>query len=288
VDECRGSTTKIEGELMGWITKRIDTQFRIHVTDRKGKESKHLLLLCWEGPGFLQLNDTAEKYTTYLDEQLVNSASAMASLTSQLGYTVVCRLNSLPEPTWLTWHLAGGGVGKAFINAHLWSMDPAVADKDGDCKHSWGNIRKYLGIDYCQEEYCIELIPGGWHVRPNETLNNWPYLDKGWLHPEEPSADEHGTEQDAVEYKRRDEEIIAKVISIVAGQMNVDKAEITRWTMINIPDQNSSAPDLFIELLLMEFDDAFDVAIDEDDAKKKIHTVGQAIDYIKEEMGKRH
>jgi tetratricopeptide (TPR) repeat protein len=39
-------------------------------------------------------------------------------------------------------------------------------------------------------------------------------------------------------------------------------------------------------LLVMEFEEAFDLMIDEEDAKKKIQTVGQAIDYIKEEMGK--
>ena len=73
------------------------------------------------------------------------------------------------------------------------------------------------------------------------------------------------------------EEIEQKVIDIVAEQMGVDKAEITRDTSF-INDLNADSLDT-VELV-MEFEDEFEMSIPDEEAEK-IQTVGQAIDYIK-------
>jgi acyl carrier protein len=72
-------------------------------------------------------------------------------------------------------------------------------------------------------------------------------------------------------------EIEQKVIDIVAEQMGVDKAEITRDTSF-INDLNADSLDT-VELV-MEFEDEFEMSIPDEEAEK-IQTVGQAIDYIK-------
>jgi acyl carrier protein len=73
------------------------------------------------------------------------------------------------------------------------------------------------------------------------------------------------------------EEIEQKVIDIVAEQMGVDKAEITRDTSF-INDLNADSLDT-VELV-MEFEDEFEMSIPDEEAEK-IQTVGQAVDYIK-------
>ncbi len=79
-----------------------------------------------------------------------------------------------------------------------------------------------------------------------------------------------------------EQEIKEKVISIVAEQMGVDKAEINRDTNF-VNDLNADSLDT-VELV-MEFEDEFETSIPDDQAEK-IQTVGQAIDYIKEYMEK--
>lgn len=76
-------------------------------------------------------------------------------------------------------------------------------------------------------------------------------------------------------------EIEAKVIDIVAEQMGVDKAEITRETSFT-NDLNADSLDT-VELV-MEFEDEFETSIPDDQAEK-IQTVGQAIDFIKSSIG---
>ena len=74
-----------------------------------------------------------------------------------------------------------------------------------------------------------------------------------------------------------DSQIETKVIDIVAEQMGVDKAEITRDTSF-VNDLNADSLDT-VELV-MEFEDEFEMSIPDEEAEK-IQTVGQAIDYIK-------
>lgn len=67
-----------------------------------------------------------------------------------------------------------------------------------------------------------------------------------------------------------------KVVNIISEQMGVDKSEITRETSF-INDLNADSLDT-VELV-MEFEDAFDANIPDEDAEK-IQTVGAAVDYI--------
>ena len=76
-------------------------------------------------------------------------------------------------------------------------------------------------------------------------------------------------------------EIEAKVISIVAEQMGVDKAELSRDTNF-ANDLNADSLDT-VELV-MEFEDEFETSIPDEEAEK-IQTVGQAIEYISSNSG---
>ena len=75
------------------------------------------------------------------------------------------------------------------------------------------------------------------------------------------------------------QEIEDKVIAIVSDQMGVDKAEISRETSF-VNDLNADSLDT-VELV-MELEDEFEMSIPDEDAVK-IQTVGQAIDYIKDQ-----
>ena len=67
-----------------------------------------------------------------------------------------------------------------------------------------------------------------------------------------------------------------RVAEIVAEQMGVDKAQVTRETSF-VNDLGADSLDT-VELV-MEFEDEFDITIPDEDAEK-IQTVGQAIDYV--------
>lgn len=72
------------------------------------------------------------------------------------------------------------------------------------------------------------------------------------------------------------QEVLEKVIEIVSEQMGVDAAGITADTSF-INDLNADSLDT-VELV-MEFEDAFDMSIPDEEAEK-IQTVGAAVDYI--------
>jgi acyl carrier protein len=75
-------------------------------------------------------------------------------------------------------------------------------------------------------------------------------------------------------------EIEAKVIDIVAAQMGVEKATISRETDF-INDLNADSLDT-VELV-MEFEDEFETSIPDEQAEK-IKTVGQAVDFIRQSV----
>jgi acyl carrier protein len=77
-------------------------------------------------------------------------------------------------------------------------------------------------------------------------------------------------------------EIKEKVIAIVAEQMGVEKGEITMETNF-VNDLNADSLDT-VELV-MEFEDEFETSIPDEEAEK-IQTVGQAVEFIKENQGK--
>lgn len=76
------------------------------------------------------------------------------------------------------------------------------------------------------------------------------------------------------------QEIEQKVISIVAEQLSVDKAEISRETSF-VNDLGADSLDT-VELV-MELEDEFDMNIPDDEAEK-LQTVGSAIDFIQKIM----
>lgn len=78
-----------------------------------------------------------------------------------------------------------------------------------------------------------------------------------------------------------EQEIEAKVIEIVAQQMGHDKAKITR-SMSFQEDLNADSLDL-VELV-MELEEAFETDIPDEQAEQ-IKTVGNAIEFIKQQVG---
>lgn len=72
------------------------------------------------------------------------------------------------------------------------------------------------------------------------------------------------------------QEVLEKVTEIVSEQMGVDASEISEETSF-INDLNADSLDT-VELV-MEFEDAFDMSIPDEEAEK-IQTVGAAVDYI--------
>jgi acyl carrier protein len=87
---------------------------------------------------------------------------------------------------------------------------------------------------------------------------------------------------DSKEQTVDEKEIEEKVVAIVAEQMGVDKGEINRETNF-VNDLNADSLDT-VELV-MEFEDEFETSIPDEDAEK-IQTVGQAIDFIRENVAK--
>ncbi|MEM8737524.1 MAG: acyl carrier protein [Planctomycetota bacterium] len=77
-------------------------------------------------------------------------------------------------------------------------------------------------------------------------------------------------------------EIKEKVVAIVAEQMGVEKSEISESTNF-VNDLNADSLDT-VELV-MEFEDEFETSIPDEEAEK-IQTVGQAIEFIKENIDK--
>ena len=76
------------------------------------------------------------------------------------------------------------------------------------------------------------------------------------------------------------EEIENKLKNIVAEQFNVETAEISRETSF-VNDLNADSLDV-VEIS-MEFEDAFEISIP-DDQVDKIRTIGDAADFIEKQL----
>lgn len=76
-------------------------------------------------------------------------------------------------------------------------------------------------------------------------------------------------------------EIEAKVIDIVCKQMGADGADVSRETRF---DEDLKADSLDQVELMMDFEDAFNTSISDEDAEQ-IKTVGNAVEFISKNNG---
>jgi acyl carrier protein len=74
-----------------------------------------------------------------------------------------------------------------------------------------------------------------------------------------------------------------RVIEIVCENLGVNKEQVTRSTSFT---EDIGADSLDIVELVMELEEEFEITIPDDQAEK-IKTVGEAIDYIEKEIGKK-
>lgn len=74
-----------------------------------------------------------------------------------------------------------------------------------------------------------------------------------------------------------------RVIDIVCENLGVSKEQVTRSTSFQ---EDMGADSLDIVELVMELEEEFEITIPDDQAEK-IKTVGEAIDYIDREIGKK-
>jgi acyl carrier protein len=74
-----------------------------------------------------------------------------------------------------------------------------------------------------------------------------------------------------------------RVVEIVCENLGVNKEQVTRNTKFI---EDIGADSLDIVELVMELEEEFEITIPDDQAEK-IKTVGEAVDYIEKEMGKK-
>ncbi|MFO0966173.1 MAG: acyl carrier protein [Gemmataceae bacterium] len=79
------------------------------------------------------------------------------------------------------------------------------------------------------------------------------------------------------------EKIKERVIQIVSNNLGVNKEQITDATSFT---EDIGADSLDIVELVMELEEEFEITIPDEEAEK-IKTVGEAIDYIVKELGKK-
>jgi acyl carrier protein len=79
------------------------------------------------------------------------------------------------------------------------------------------------------------------------------------------------------------EKIKERVIQIVVDNLGVNKEQVTEATSFT---EDVGADSLDIVELVMELEEEFEITIPDEEAEK-IKTVGEAIDYIVKEMGKK-
>ena len=74
-----------------------------------------------------------------------------------------------------------------------------------------------------------------------------------------------------------------RIIQIVCDNLGVNKEQVTRTTSFQ---EDIGADSLDIVELVMELEEEFEITIPDEEAEK-IKTVGEAIDYIEKELGKK-
>jgi len=77
-------------------------------------------------------------------------------------------------------------------------------------------------------------------------------------------------------------DVSAKVTAIIVDKLGVDEGEVTLEASFT---NDLGADSLDTVELIMEFEKEFNIAIPDDQAEK-ISTVGQAVDYIENNLGK--
>lgn len=77
-------------------------------------------------------------------------------------------------------------------------------------------------------------------------------------------------------------DVSAKVTAIIVDKLGVDESEVTLEASFT---NDLGADSLDTVELIMEFEKEFNIAIPDDQAEK-ISTVGQAVDYIENNLGK--
>jgi acyl carrier protein len=91
------------------------------------------------------------------------------------------------------------------------------------------------------------------------------------------------TEDRVVDEQRNSKKTEERVIEIVCENLGVNKEQVTRNTSFI---EDVGADSLDIVELVMELEEEFEITIPDEQAEK-IKTVGEAIDYIDRELGKK-
>jgi acyl carrier protein len=116
------------------------------------------------------------------------------------------------------------------------------------------------------EPAILSLLPLSPRAGPEESVCGRPRVDLASL--------EEGLNVASVE---------ERVIEIVCENLGVNKEQVTRSTSFI---EDVGADSLDIVELVMELEEEFEITIPDDQAEK-IKTVGEAIDYIEREIGKK-
>jgi acyl carrier protein len=135
--------------------------------------------------------------------------------------------------------------------------------------------------------YLVTLPPVWKTVRVAQSQDRLPALRSLWyITPgggDSPWATRRRGGLDWEDWIVADNNIEKRVIEIVCENLGVNKDQVTRSTSFT---EDIGADSLDIVELVMELEEEFEITIPDDQAEK-IKTVGEAIDYIEKEIGKK-